>query len=78
MIRVVIDTNILISALLNPQGPPAKIFLMTMLDPDTQLCLSGDVFAEYEEVLRRPRFNWSDGEIATAHTPMPLPSWRSA
>jgi hypothetical protein len=30
---------------------------------------SGDVFAEYEEVLRRPRFNRSDSEIlATLRT----------
>jgi predicted nucleic acid-binding protein len=32
MIRVVLDTNILISALLSPQGPPAQVFLMTILD----------------------------------------------
>ena len=69
MIRVVLDTNILISALLNPQGPPAQVLLMTILDPDTQLCVSGDVFAEYEEVLRRPRFNRTDSEIvATLRT----------
>ena len=42
MIRVVLDTNILISALLSPQGPPAQVFLMTIIDPDTQLCVSGD------------------------------------
>jgi hypothetical protein len=29
MIRVVLDTNILISAVLSPQGPPAQVFLMT-------------------------------------------------
>ncbi len=64
MIRVVLDTNILISALLSPQGPPARVFLMAILDPDMQLCVSGDIFAEYEEVIRRPRFNRSDNEIA--------------
>jgi putative PIN family toxin of toxin-antitoxin system len=69
MIRVVLDTNILISALLSPQGPPSQIFLMTILEPDTQLCVSGDVFAEYEDVLRRPRLNRSDSEIeATLRT----------
>jgi predicted nucleic acid-binding protein len=36
MIRVVLDTNILISALLNPQGLPAQVFLMTIIDPDTE------------------------------------------
>jgi putative PIN family toxin of toxin-antitoxin system len=69
MIRVVLDTNILISALLSPQGLPAQVFLMTIIDPDTQLCVSGDIFAEYEEVIRRPRFNRSDVEIvATLRT----------
>ena len=57
MIRVVLDTNILISALLTPQGPPTEVFLMTMVQPETQLCVSGDVYAEYEEVIRRPRLN---------------------
>jgi uncharacterized protein len=64
MIRVVLDTNILISALLSPQGPPARVFLFTILDPDTQLCVSGNVFTEYEEVMRRPRLNRSTSEIA--------------
>jgi uncharacterized protein len=63
MIRVVLDTNILISALLNSHGPPARVFLMTLLDPDTQLCVSGDVYAEYEEVIRRARFKRSESEI---------------
>jgi putative PIN family toxin of toxin-antitoxin system len=69
MIRIVLDTNILIFALLSPQGPPAQVLLMTIIDPDTQLCVSGDIFAEYEEVIRRPRFNRSDSEIvATLRT----------
>lgn len=63
MIRVVLDTNILISALLNPIGPPAQVFLMTLVDPDTRLCVSGDIYAEYEEVIHRPRLSRSDGEI---------------
>jgi uncharacterized protein len=66
MIRVVLDTNILISALLTPQGPPTQVFLMTILQPDTQLCVSGDIYAEYEEVIRRPRLHRSDSEIEAA------------
>src|SRR5579863_10341797 len=66
MIRVVLDTNILISAVLSPQGPPAQVFLMTLLDPQTQLCLSSDIYAEYEEVLRRPRLKRNTGEIEAA------------
>jgi uncharacterized protein len=64
MIRVVLDTNILISALLSPQGSPTQVLLMVILQPDTQLCISGDVYAEYEEVIRRPRLNRTESEIA--------------
>jgi hypothetical protein len=34
MIRVVLDTNIVVSALLTPQGPPARVFLMILLQQD--------------------------------------------
>jgi putative PIN family toxin of toxin-antitoxin system len=54
MIRVVIDTNILVSALLQPEGLPAAV-LMFALSGEAELCVSDAVFAEYEEVIRRPR-----------------------
>ena len=53
MIRVVIDTNILVSALLQPESLPAAV-LMLALSGKVQLCVSGAVFAEYDEVIRRP------------------------
>lgn len=62
MTRVLLDTNILVSALLNPHGTPAQILLLSILEPDIQLCVSGDVFAEYEEVLGRPLFRRSGDE----------------
>lgn len=69
MIRVVLDTNVLISALLNSQGAPAQVFLLTLLDPDFQLCVSGDLYAEYEDVIRRSRFKRTDSQIeATLRT----------
>jgi len=42
MIRVVLDTNILISALLQPQGLPARTFMMVLAGTTAQLCVSGD------------------------------------
>src|SRR5271170_2102853 len=66
MIRVVLDTNILISALLQPQGLPARSFLMTLSGTTAQLCVSGDIYAEYEEVIRRPKFNRSEDVIEQA------------
>jgi uncharacterized protein len=66
MIRVVLDTNILVSALLQPQGLPARILLMTLAEPATHLCVSGDIHAEYEEVIRRPKFKRSEAVIEQA------------
>ena len=66
MIRVVLDTNILVSALLQPQGLSARTFLMALAGTTAQLCVSGDVYAEYEEVVRRPKFNRDEAVIESA------------
>jgi putative PIN family toxin of toxin-antitoxin system len=63
MIRLVLDTNVLISALLSPQGAPAQVLLRSILDPDFQLCISGAIYAEYDEVIRRPRLRRSSAEV---------------
>jgi putative PIN family toxin of toxin-antitoxin system len=52
--RAVLDTNILVSALLSPAGNPAKIYRM-FLSGTLDLIISADIFAEYEDVLHRPR-----------------------
>jgi len=65
MIRVVLDTNIVVSALLQPLGPPAQVFLLA-IGGSIQLCISGSVYAEYEEVIRRPRFRRDEEVIAEA------------
>jgi putative PIN family toxin of toxin-antitoxin system len=65
MIRVVLDTNILVSALLQPLGPPAQVFRLATSGV-MQLCITGDIFAEYEEVIRRPRFRRSEDVIEGA------------
>ena len=68
MIRVVVDTNIIVSALLQPLGPPAQVFFLA-ISGSIQLCISGNVYAEYEEVIRRPRFRRDESVItATLHT----------
>jgi putative PIN family toxin of toxin-antitoxin system len=63
MIRVVIDTNILVSALLQPLGLPAQVFVLS-LSGSIQLCVSGEVYAEHEEVISRPRFRRDAETIA--------------
>lgn len=64
MIRAVLDTNVLISALLQSLGSPAQVFLATLKGSSVQLCVSGDIYAEYDEVIRRPKFQRSENEIA--------------
>lgn len=63
MIRVVLDTNIIVSALLQPLGPSAQVFLLA-IGGSIQLCISGNVYAEYEEVIRRPRLRRDESVIA--------------
>jgi len=63
MIRIVLDTNIIVSALLNPLGTPAQVFLLA-LGGAVQLCVTGSIYAEYEEVLKRPRFQRTDNVVA--------------
>jgi predicted nucleic acid-binding protein len=44
MIRVVLDTNIIVSALLQPLGPPGQVLLM--VGGSVELCVRGTVYAE--------------------------------
>src|SRR5258705_13191594 len=62
MIRVVIDTNVLVSALLHPEGPPAAVWMLA-LSGRVQPCVSEAVLAEYEDVIRRPHFRRDAGVI---------------
>jgi putative PIN family toxin of toxin-antitoxin system len=65
MIRVVLDTNIIVSALLQSLGPSAQILAMSLAGL-VELCVSGNVYAEYEEVISRPRLRRSKEVIAPA------------
>lgn len=51
MLRVVLDTNFLVSALLTPRGASAAILAAS---DRYLLCLSHDILAELEDVLSRP------------------------
>ncbi len=54
MRKVVIDTNVIVSAALSPKGNPAKIIALIAGSDDIQLYYSVDILAEYTEVLSRP------------------------
>ena len=84
--KVVIDTNVLVSAFLSPYGKPADI-LRLLLTEKLQLCYDTRIVSEYREVLQRPRFGFnlqridiilnflkSSGELITAsRVPVSLP-----
>ena len=55
MIRVVLDTNVIVSAFLTPAGKPASV-LQSVLRHDLDICFDTAILAEYEEVLSRPKF----------------------
>ena len=54
MMRIVLDTNVIISAILNPHGSPGEI-LNRVFDQKVSLCLSPPLIAEIRRVLRYPK-----------------------
>ena len=51
--RVVLDTNVVVSGLATPTGPCAQILDLTV-EGKVQPCVDARVLEEYERVLRRP------------------------
>jgi putative PIN family toxin of toxin-antitoxin system len=81
-ILVVLDTNVVVSAGINPRGAPAAIVdaaLAGLLIP----VVCPDIVDEYQRVVQRPRFQswdfpprWLEVLIATAHhVDQPLIPW---
>jgi len=84
--RIVLDTNVLVSAFLNFSGAPAQV-LTLVLAGELKLVFDRRILDEYAEVLARPRFGLdsadvtevlrqleADGErIATPPSAVPLP-----
>jgi putative PIN family toxin of toxin-antitoxin system len=61
--RIVLDTNILVSALLSPFGPPARV-LDLILSGEIRLVYDDRMMAEYREVLARPKFGFAPEDVA--------------
>jgi len=82
--RIVLDTNVLVSSLLSPFGPPAQVVRMVTSGVLT-LCLDARVLTEYEEVLGREKFQFDPDAVAAlldyvvflghtvASSPLPAP-----
>ena len=62
--RIVPDTNVLVSALITPLGNPARI-LDLIRQNEVSVCLDQRVVIEYEEVLRRPVFPFLEKDVDT-------------
>ena len=62
MIKAVYDTNVIVAALINPDGLPA-LLLDLATQKRVQLFLSSFLLREYEAVLRRPKFGFSPAKV---------------
>jgi putative PIN family toxin of toxin-antitoxin system len=72
-VTIVVDTNVLVSALLRPSGPPGAV-LDLVLARRVRLALDDRIFAEYAEVLSRPEFEFPGLGVASLLEYL----WRSA
>ena len=62
--RVVLDTNVLVSGLLNPNGAPATI-LTLVLNERARPLYDTRIIQEYAEVLRREKFGFDPEPVDT-------------
>ena len=54
--RLVLDTNIVISAFINPYGNPSQI-MKIILNRKAEMCYNSAILSEYENVILRPKFS---------------------
>jgi putative PIN family toxin of toxin-antitoxin system len=55
VIRVVLDTNVVVSAYLNSEGPPFRVLKLALAGL-VRLCASEPILGEYRELLHRKSF----------------------
>jgi putative PIN family toxin of toxin-antitoxin system len=60
--KVVIDSNVVVSAMLSPHAPPAQVVRLA-LQGDLAPCHDGRILAEYREVLSRPKFDFDAEDV---------------
>lgn len=56
MQKVILDTNVIVSALIS-NSIPTKILYELVLNSKVEICLSDEIFAEYIEVINRAKFS---------------------
>jgi putative PIN family toxin of toxin-antitoxin system len=62
-LRIVLDTNVIVSGLLNPEGNPGRV-LDLFLAGEVTLIVDDRILAEYRAVLRRPKFGFDDADVS--------------
>jgi len=60
--KIVLDTNVVVSGLLNSQGNPAQVLTLALAGA-VQVCHDKLILAEYAEVLARPRFKFDPKRV---------------
>jgi len=60
--NIVLDTNVLVAGLLSPFGTCSEIVLM-VASGELTLSFSARILAEYDDVLRRPKFNLEEEKV---------------
>ena len=63
MLRVVLDTNVLVSAMISTKSAPA--LLLDAAGENYALFVSLDILEEFKGVISRDKFGFSDEEIST-------------
>lgn len=61
--KIVLDTNVLVSGLLTPFGPSGKIVRMVSAG-ELILYIDARILSEYQEVLHRPKFKFNKDHIS--------------
>ena len=56
--KIVVDTNVLVSALIRTEGIPARIVDL-ILSGQVKIVLDHRIYAEYQDVLLRPEFGFA-------------------
>ncbi len=62
MLLIVLDTNVLVSGLLNAKGAPGKV-LDLILNNQIQIACDNRILGEYEEVLVRPELHLDQNKV---------------
>lgn len=60
--RIVLDTNVLLSGLLSPSGPPGSI-LRLITAAAVRICYDARILVEYRQVLLRPAFPFTEIQV---------------